>query len=155
MYNVLNIINNNNDCHHQPGCLVFSTEARLTLKYFPTQLDNLSQITQAGSLTRAETLQSDIDGEEIIWVSLITRSLLRAATSVNIMEVIRPKYQIFQQKTRKLLSSCCNDSTLSKVDSDKDCAIELSHCHSGYAVRWWNLLRKKQPTQLIREGNIK
>ena len=67
-----------------------------------------------------------LTNEEVIGVSLIKRSLSRAATSLNILEVIRPKYQIFQQKTRKLLSSCCNDSTLFKVDSDKDCAIELS-----------------------------
>ena len=96
-----------------------------------------------------------LTNEAVIGVSLRKRSLSRAATSLNILEVIRPKYQIFQQKTRKSLSSCCNDSTLSKVDSDKDSAIELSHSHSGYAVRWWNLLWKKQPTQLIREGNRK
>ena len=94
--------------------------------------------------------------EAVVDVSLVTRRLFRAATSLNTLEVIRPKYQIFQQKTRKLLSSCCNDSTLSKVDSDKDCAIELSHHHSGYAVRWWNLQREKTAnTQLIREGNRK
>ena len=34
VYNVLNIINNNNDCHNQLGWLVFSTAKRTILKCF-------------------------------------------------------------------------------------------------------------------------